>query len=80
PSVFNFAEATRLALDAGAAIQAPDAAAAIREAIGLLSDRARRDAMGQAGKKLCDAHRGATQRHLDACRKLLRGARAERAG
>ena len=72
PSMFNFAEATRLAVQAGAAIQAPDAAAAIRDAFGLLSDPVRSSAMGRAGKKLCDAHRGATQRHLDACQELLR--------
>jgi len=71
PSMFNFAEATRLALDAGAAIQVGDASAAIREALGLLSNPHRRSAMAEAGKRLCEAHRGATARHLDICRKLI---------
>jgi 3-deoxy-D-manno-octulosonic-acid transferase len=75
PSMFNFAEATRLAVEAGAAIQAPDAPAAIRDAAGLLSNPGKRSAMGLAGRKLCETHRGATQRHLDACRELLREAR-----
>ena len=76
PSMFNFAEATRLALEAGAAIQAGDAAAAIREALALLADAGKRAAMGRAGKELCAAHRGATQKHLLLCDELLKEAAA----
>lgn len=72
PHMFNFAEATRLALDAGAALQAPDAASAIREAMALLDDPGRRRAMAEAGRSLCAAHRGATARHLAACLRLLK--------
>jgi 3-deoxy-D-manno-octulosonic-acid transferase len=72
PSMFNFAEATRLALDAGAAIQAPDASAAVRQAVEMISDRKKRDEMARAGKKLCEAHRGATAKHLEVCRRLIR--------
>jgi 3-deoxy-D-manno-octulosonic-acid transferase len=71
PSMYNFAEATRLALEARAAIQAPDARAALREALRLLEDPARRAQMAAAGKRLCEAHRGATARHLAVCRRLL---------
>ena len=71
PSMFNSAGATRLALQAGAAIQARDAAAAIREALRLLSNAEERKRMGVAGKQLCDAHRGATQKHLLLCEELL---------
>ena len=71
PSMFNFAEATRLALDAGAALQASDARVAVAQALRLLSDPARQKAMGEAGKKLCEAHRGATARHREVCRRLL---------
>ena len=74
PSMFNFAEATRLALEAGAAVQVADAAAAIREALGLLADPGKSAAMGQAGKKLCAAHRGATRKHLLLCEELLEAA------
>jgi 3-deoxy-D-manno-octulosonic-acid transferase len=73
PSMFNFAEATRLALKARAAVQAPDAAAAVREAMRLLGDPARRAEMAAAGRRLCEAHRGATARHLATCRRLLSG-------
>jgi len=72
PSMFNFAEATRLAVQAGAAIQAADAARAMAQARALLTDPARRQAMSKAGRQLCEAHRGATERHLAACRDLLK--------
>jgi 3-deoxy-D-manno-octulosonic-acid transferase len=80
PYMFNFAEATRLALQAGAAVQAPDAAAAVREARALLADPARRRAMGEAGRRLCAAHRGATERHLARCRALLQQGQTPRKG
>jgi len=64
PSMFNFAEATRLALDAGAAIQAADAASAVKRALELIRDDRQRRRMADAGRKLCLAHRGATERHL----------------
>ena len=71
PSMFNFSEAARLALEAGAAVQATDAAGAIREAVKLLSNSEQRKKMGAAGKALCDAHRGATQKHVRICDELL---------
>jgi 3-deoxy-D-manno-octulosonic-acid transferase len=71
PSMFNFAEATRLAREAGAAIQASDAAGAIREAVELLANREKQAVMSEAGKKLCEAHRGATERHVAVCRRLI---------
>ena len=75
PSMFNFAEATRLALEAGAAVQATDAASAIREAMRILSDVEAGTRMGAAGSQFCDAHRGATQKHLLMCEELLTGPR-----
>jgi 3-deoxy-D-manno-octulosonic-acid transferase len=71
PSMFNFAEATRLALEAGAAMQASDAAAAMRQALELLSNQKKREEMARAGKALCEAHRGATERHMAVCRRLI---------
>jgi len=73
PHMFNFAEATRLAVKAGAAIQADDAAAAIRQSLRLIDDAARRKSMAAAGKALCEAHRGATEKHLAVCYRLLAG-------
>lgn len=72
PSMFNFAEAARLAVAAGAARQTGSAEAAMREVSALLADPRARAAMGDAGRKLCEAHRGATRRHLDLCREILR--------
>jgi 3-deoxy-D-manno-octulosonic-acid transferase len=71
PSMFNFSEAARLSLEAGAALQADNAADATRAALALLREPAQRAKMGDAGKKLCEQHRGATQRHLAICRRLL---------
>lgn len=72
PHMYNFAEATELALQAGAALQAADAAAAIGTALDLLANEEKRRRMGDAGRNLCNAHRGATARHLATCRRLLR--------
>jgi len=74
PSMFNFAEATRLALEAGAAVQAMDAAGAIREALRLLLNSEERKRLGAAGEALCDAHRGATRKHVLLCKEQLRAA------
>ena len=73
PSMYNFADATRLALEAGAAIQAADAAAAISQAMELLSSPKKRAHRAQAGQALCEAHRGATQKHLEILTALVRG-------
>jgi len=71
PSMHNFAEASSLALAAGAAEQVPDPAQAIRVANRLIADRVRREEMGAAGQRLCATHRGAVQKHIALCRKLL---------
>ena len=73
PHMFNFAEATRLAVAAGAATQAADAASAMRAAFGLLNDAEGRRRMSAAGRALCEAHRGAAARHVAICRTLLSG-------
>jgi 3-deoxy-D-manno-octulosonic-acid transferase len=68
PHTFNFEDATRGAIEAGAAIQVSDAdelRIAIEE---LLSDSNRRRVMSEAGRRFTDAHRGATDKTL----KLLR--------
>ena len=71
PHMYNFAEATRLAIAAGAALQARDARQAMERAAGLLADDRARARMSEAGRALCAAHRGATARHLAVCRRLL---------
>jgi 3-deoxy-D-manno-octulosonic-acid transferase len=71
PHMYNFAEATRLAVAAGAAVQVRDARQAMARAAELLADNAARSRMSEAGRTLCAAHRGATARHLAVCRRLL---------
>ena len=69
PHMYNFAEATRLALAAGACVLAPLLGS---EFLPQLANAQERQRMGQAGGDLCNAHRGATARHLATCRALLR--------
>ncbi len=71
PSMFNFAEAAQLALQSGAAVQVSDAREAISVARALIADQTRCTQMGLAGARLCAAHRGATERHLETCGRLL---------
>jgi 3-deoxy-D-manno-octulosonic-acid transferase len=71
PHMFNFADVTRLAVRAQAALQVNDAGAALAAARALLDDSVRRTRMGDAGKRLCARHRGAAERHLAVCRALL---------
>jgi 3-deoxy-D-manno-octulosonic-acid transferase len=51
-------------VQAGAAIQVPDAAALGHVLRSLLQDQARCERMGQAGRELMEQHQGATQRTL----------------
>jgi 3-deoxy-D-manno-octulosonic-acid transferase len=71
PHMFNFADVTRLAVRAQAAVQVADAASALDAARVLLADPARRTRMGGAGQRLCERHRGAAARHVALCRRLL---------
>jgi len=68
PSTYNFAEATESAIQAGAVVQVPDAAALAREAQRLLLDREAARGMTQAALAFADAHRGATARVLELIR------------
>jgi 3-deoxy-D-manno-octulosonic-acid transferase len=72
PSMFNFAEAAQLAVGAGAAVQTTDAAAAMAEAQLLFKDPEKRTRMGEAARRFCELHRGAAERHLRICLRLLK--------
>jgi 3-deoxy-D-manno-octulosonic-acid transferase len=72
PSTFNFAQAVEEAVKAGAAIQVPDADALVRAAGRLLADAEARRRMGEAGKRFCAAHRGATERTMALVARLIR--------
>ncbi len=62
PHMFNFAEATARALEAGAAVQVADAVALVANVAVLLGDRRRRDRMRDAALAFHAAHRGAGDR------------------
>lgn len=70
PHVHNFSEATRLAVECGAAVQVANAEDAIETALAILNDTKRREKMRTAGLAFSTAHRGATLRHMDAIRKV----------
>jgi 3-deoxy-D-manno-octulosonic-acid transferase len=75
PSTFNFAEAARNALAAGAARQYPDAAALVNAAMSLLGNAAERESMGQAGRAFAAQHRGATAKTLALIERFIPAAR-----
>ncbi len=62
PSTFNFAEAADLSLAAGAAVRVPTMEQAVKAALALVADPARRDAMAQAAHSFAGSNRGAAQR------------------
>ena len=65
PHTYNFAEATQLAIDAGAALRVEDARGAIAAARELLPDPARAQRMALAGLDFARSHQGATARVID---------------
>ncbi len=65
PHVYNFTEATELAIAAGAAIQVADAPRALATTRQLLRDTPRLQRMAQAGVELMRRHRGATGRAVE---------------
>lgn len=71
PHMFNFEQATRDALDAGAAIQVDGAEAALRVMAELTSDAARLETMRGAALRFAQAHRGATARAVALVEQLL---------
>jgi 3-deoxy-D-manno-octulosonic-acid transferase len=62
PHMFNFEDATQLAISAGAALQVRDEQELGRVLAELLGDGERRNRMGQAGLELMRLHQGAAQR------------------
>jgi 3-deoxy-D-manno-octulosonic-acid transferase len=62
--VYNFLEAARRAVEAGAALQVMDTAELAREAERLLKDATTREAMGREGVTFSRAHQGATQKTI----------------
>jgi 3-deoxy-D-manno-octulosonic-acid transferase len=65
PHTYNFAEASKSAIEAGAALRVADAREALDAAARLSADPALRQSMGDKGRAFVDAHRGAVQRLAD---------------
>lgn len=77
PRTSDSSDVADAAVTAGAAIRVLNASEAVRAARTLLDIRERREHMALAGLKLGAAHKGATARHLAACRHLLRATAAD---
>jgi 3-deoxy-D-manno-octulosonic-acid transferase len=71
PHMYNFAEATRLAISAGAAIPVPDAEGLVSEAQRLLQDVSKLHEMRQQCAGFVSANRGATQKSLQLIKRHL---------
>jgi 3-deoxy-D-manno-octulosonic-acid transferase len=71
PSVYNFAQAAADAVAAGAALQVPDAPAAVASMTALSGDPARLTQMRAAALAFAQAHRGATARTVTRVLRLL---------
>src|SRR5438876_771528 len=71
PYTYNFAQAAESAVAAGAAVRVSTAEEVIRLARSILQDAGLRERMGKAGVAFCAAHRGATERTLAICERLL---------
>ena len=64
PHTYNFAVATRLAIDAGAAVQVNNAQQLMQEAKRILNDGDALEVMGKQGVKFVSSHRGATDKAM----------------
>jgi len=71
PYTYNFAQVADSAVAAGAALRVNGAEEVIRLARSILHDAGLRERMGKAGVAFCAAHRGATERTLAICERLL---------
>ena len=64
PSVFNFQQAAHEAINAGAAVAVPHAAAALDALLQWIDDLTARDAAGEKARAFVAAHQGATARTI----------------
>jgi 3-deoxy-D-manno-octulosonic-acid transferase len=71
PSIFNFSDAVRLALEANAMISVADADAAMAEAAKLFASPERLKQMGENALHFAQAHRGATARTVEIIQNAL---------
>ena len=75
PHTYNFEEAAKGAIRAGAAVRVRDANEALEAARAIAEDAARRDEMGRKAREFVAAHRGAVERLVDWIAATVAGAR-----
>ena len=75
PHTYNFEEAAKGAIRAGAAVRVRDANEALEAARAIAGDAARRDEMGRKAREFVAAHRGAVERLVDWIGSTVAGAR-----
>jgi 3-deoxy-D-manno-octulosonic-acid transferase len=71
PYTYNFTQAAASAIIAGAALRVERAEELMAHVRALLHDPALCERMGKAGIAFCATHRGATERTLAVCERLL---------
>jgi len=71
PHTFNFAEAAQLAKDAGAAVRCTDVLQAVRTACAWAVEPIERTNRAKLAREFARAHRGATERTVDALQVYL---------
>jgi 3-deoxy-D-manno-octulosonic-acid transferase len=71
PSIYNFADAARLAMEAGAMRQAEDADAVMRAVTELFQDEEMRESASRAAHAFARAHAGATDKTMGLIAPLL---------
>lgn len=64
PHTYNFADAARLAIEAGAAVRVSDAGELMQAAVRILNDAEARVFMGRQGVRFVASHRGATDKAM----------------
>jgi 3-deoxy-D-manno-octulosonic-acid transferase len=72
PHTYNFAGASRLALEAGAALRVANGEALAAALNRLFRGEAAREAMSKAGLAFSRAHRGATERAMELIERFVR--------
>jgi len=71
PHTFNFADATKLAVEAGAAVRVEDAGGLLQVAQKLLADDSALDEMSKRGVQFVASHQGATDKAMGVVRAVL---------
>ncbi|MDD4929054.1 MAG: lipid IV(A) 3-deoxy-D-manno-octulosonic acid transferase [Gallionella sp.] len=71
PHTYNFTEATRLAVEAGAAVQVNDAPQLMRSVQVLLNDAGARALMSKQGVQFVASHQGATDKAMEVIKTFL---------